>query len=568
MDELAYTESSIRAHTTPQVFQRGLDYYQQHAVLSLKRRGDELLAEVEGSQYEPYLVRIKLDGDLVESALCNCPYDWGGWCKHVVAVLLAALREPKDVEEHPTLKALLEDLDREQLQALVKYLAGRHPALIDDAEHWFALNKSGEGGSAISVNPEPIRRRVHSLIHSLDHMRRSEAYWHVGEVVDEVRRVLDDVNAFVGRGDGKNSLALLEALTSEYLREWTWLDDSDGFPHAFFFDLGPAWTEALLAADLTPDEREHWAGQLDAWIDELSAYDLGDAFYGARNALEEDWADDEFGDDELINARLNILARKNEYDEFLRLAEETGQYRRYTLMLAQRGRYQEAAEAGQRHFTTAAEALALSLVLYQEGAANVALEVAEHGLKLDGHYEKAELAEWLRDRAERMGKPDLALQAALGVVRLLPTVHAYMKAQALAGVRWVDYKANILEQLRQKNWVAAPQQGIDIFLHEGLIDDAINAVQESLAGHEVLRQVAAAAVETRPEWVIATAREQAMRIIDEGRSQYYHYAVDWLRMVRDAYRASGREVEWKAYHADLQEKHRRKYKLMPMLERL
>jgi len=538
--------------------------------MSLKRRGDDLLSEVEGSEFEPYRVRVKFDGDLVESAVCDCPYDWGGWCKHIVAVLLAALHEPKDVEEHPTLNALLDDLDPEQFPTLMNYLARRHPGLVDDVESWFAMHRAGEGDGApgITVNPELIRRQVHSLIHSLDHMRRSEAYWHVGEVIDGVRRVLGDITAFIGQGDGKNALVLLEALTDEYVKDWTWLDDSDGFPHSFFHDLEQAWTEALLDADLTPGEREHWAGQIDQWQDELSAYGLEDVFWSARGALEEDWEDDDLGDDALIDARLNILARKKQYDAFLRLAEAAGQYRRYTLMVAQLGSHQEAAEAGRRYFTTAAEALALTLALYQQGAAKLALDVAEHGLKLDGDYEKAELAEWLRDRAARMGKPEVALRAALIVVRLMPTVHAYERARQLAGGRWPAYEAGILEQLRQRNWISAPQQGIDIFLHEGLIDDAIVIVQESHPEHELIRQVAAAAVETRPEWVIATAREQAEYIIHQGWSQYYDSAVDWLRKVRDACRASGREDEWKAYHAELQDKHRRKYKLMPMLSRL
>ena len=337
MPEPIYTESFIRLHTTPKSYERGVAYYDDGAVLSLERRGDDLVGQVEGSEYEPYQVRITFEAKTVESAYCDCPYDWGGWCKHIVAVLVAALHEPDTVKKRPTLGTLLDDLDREQLQALMRYLAGRRPDLTADVESWLALTRTGEdaGASSVSVNPDPIRRRVHAALHSLDQMRSSEAYWQVGRVVDEVRRVLDEVKTFIGQG--KNALVLLDALTGEYVKEWTWLDDSDGVVHAFFYDLGPVWTEALLAADLTPVEREHWAEQLDQWQDELSDYGLEDVFWTARSAVEENWDnEDVLGDDELINARLNILARRQEYDEFLRLAEASGQYRRYTVMLAQR----------------------------------------------------------------------------------------------------------------------------------------------------------------------------------------------------------------------------------------
>lgn len=32
--------------------------------------------------------------------------------------------------------------------------------------------------------------QVHSIVHSLDHMRRSQAYWQVDRVVDPIRQLL------------------------------------------------------------------------------------------------------------------------------------------------------------------------------------------------------------------------------------------------------------------------------------------------------------------------------------------------------------------------------------------
>jgi len=54
------TEAVVRQYATPESFRRGQDYYRRGMVLSVVRRGGRLAAEVGGSQYKPYRVRITL----------------------------------------------------------------------------------------------------------------------------------------------------------------------------------------------------------------------------------------------------------------------------------------------------------------------------------------------------------------------------------------------------------------------------------------------------------------------------------------------------------------------------
>ena len=108
-----------------------------------------------------------------------------------------------------------------------------------------------------------------------------------------------------------------------------------------------------------------------------------------------------------------------------------------------------------------------------------------------------------------------------------------------------------------------------MFLYEGLTADAIAAVDGSAyAPDDIVARVAAAAVTTHPDWVIRTGRKRADAIMDEGRSTHYDEAVEWLRSVRDAYHASGREHDWRIALDELVARHQRKYKLRPMLEAL
>ncbi len=118
-------ENAIRARAASKVFARGQEYCRAGAVLSLARSGNTLHAQIAGDDEEPYDVVIlwPASGNLVQ-AECNCLYaeEWEGWCKHIVAVLLAYSAAASVVEQKP-LEDLLASLDRLALQRLVLALA-------------------------------------------------------------------------------------------------------------------------------------------------------------------------------------------------------------------------------------------------------------------------------------------------------------------------------------------------------------------------------------------------------------------------------------------------------------
>lgn len=274
-----FGEDVIRENSSPQSFERGLDYYGRGSVVSVIRRGEALQAEVVGSEFAPYDVRVVFDAAGMVEAWCSCPYDWGGWCKHIVATLLYAVHEPESVLELPATEEALSGLDQEELQSILLRLADQNPHLADAIEREASSLKTSSPqtyssgsqpeASRVRVNVSSIRYRVHSIIRSLDRMQPSEAYWHVGGVVDEVRQALDEAWEFIGAGDDRNALLVLEAITDEYTEAWEFLDDSDGYVGDFFYEVGEAWTEALLSAELTRSEREGWGEKLKAWCEKL-----------------------------------------------------------------------------------------------------------------------------------------------------------------------------------------------------------------------------------------------------------------------------------------------------------
>ena len=72
-----------------------------------------------------------------------------------------------------------------------------------------------------------------------------------------------------------------------------------------------------------------------------------------------------------------------------------------------------------------------------------------------------------------------------------------------------------------------------------------------------------------PQLTEAVIRQHtSSRSNERGKAKYYHHAARWLGKAASAYRQAGRESEWRAYLCQLVDRHRRKYKLVPMPEAL
>jgi len=90
------TEGDIQLLCSARSFERGQELYWREAIRHPLRQGSTLQALCEGSQAEPYRVMAELDEQGVAWAECSCPYDWGGHCKHIVALLLTWVHDPQE----------------------------------------------------------------------------------------------------------------------------------------------------------------------------------------------------------------------------------------------------------------------------------------------------------------------------------------------------------------------------------------------------------------------------------------------------------------------------------------
>ena len=598
MTPLPVTESLIRDRSTTESFARGQTYYQEGAVGAMVRRGNVVQAEVEGSEPLPYRVTLVVDDQDETTADCTCAYSYGGWCKHIVAMLLTVLHRPESIEVHTPLLELLQPLDRETLQALLLRLAEHDPSFADHVEAQISLlagttsptvgqvmNSTLVPPTLPAVTAASVRRELRSVLRGTG-WGRGYDYWSVGSIVGGVDESLEQVWSLIEAGSGRRALPVLDAVTEETWAAYEGLDDSDGEGIPLFSDIGAAWAEALLSPDVTGEERRTWGVKVESWQGELADYGLEEGFDGAVQAAEQGWDDwrlvrilrgedtrenlwegdeppDWLANEALVRARLDILQRTGRQDEFLRLADAAAQVVAYASMLVQLGRVDAAIAYGLEHLTSTVDALALAKVLQERENSQGALEIAECGLGLEGA--KAPLANWTTELAMALGETTRAQAAAEIALKEEPTLEGYRQARELAGNAWPAHRDELLAHLRRLSGYMSGAVGI--LLDEGLIKDAI-AVVDRGASPTLLEQVAEAAVPSHPEWVIKTSRREAEAIMDRGKSEYYGSAAHWLARARDACRVAGREAEWQAYHAQLLTVHSRKYRLVPLLKAL
>lgn len=78
------------------IIKRALSYYENGNVIDVEeKRPEEFEAIVEGT--EDYTVQLKLEDGKITEYDCDCPYDMGPVCKHVVAVIMYLQENDPDV---------------------------------------------------------------------------------------------------------------------------------------------------------------------------------------------------------------------------------------------------------------------------------------------------------------------------------------------------------------------------------------------------------------------------------------------------------------------------------------
>ncbi len=124
------TEDQIQDRCTKQVFARGEGYFYQEAIENAMFHDGTLSATCQGSEDTPYRVSVELTPTGIADAECSCPYDWGGDCKHIVALLLTYVHEPEEIRSLEPILTAIAEKPRATLLNIISELLKREPALV------------------------------------------------------------------------------------------------------------------------------------------------------------------------------------------------------------------------------------------------------------------------------------------------------------------------------------------------------------------------------------------------------------------------------------------------------
>ena len=119
------------------ILDRGYGYYENDNVIDVENLGDgEFSAIVEGTENYEVFVQIN-KGKVVEHS-CDCPYDWGDVCKHVVAVLYY-IRDAeilgKDADQEGVksqLQTIIEEMTDQDIRDYILFYALRNRQFRED----------------------------------------------------------------------------------------------------------------------------------------------------------------------------------------------------------------------------------------------------------------------------------------------------------------------------------------------------------------------------------------------------------------------------------------------------
>ena len=580
----------INNNATAQSFERGDRYYRSGSVEQITQRGNVLRALVNGNEPGAYQVTMPFDAAGITSAHCSCPYSFEGWCKHVVATLLVCNHQPELIEIRPSLDELLDRLDLNQTRQIICKLLADRPELVETLDSEInslvtiatTYSSKPKKVRSISIDPKIYRHQISDILQNA--LRGWEEGYEDDSIVADIGKMVGKAAAFSVVGAGESAIGILEGITQGCIDSWDEIDQYSGYSEPVVELLDRAWAEAILTTDMTAELETELRSKLQHWQQEwdeefpvcMTALGQGWSYpplvqvlkgemtaFGAWESTPPSFAD------RVALVRLEILHRQERSQEYLYLAKADGKFLQYWMMLVNVGRMEEAVDSAKVQMTNAEDVYTLAKLLRTEGAIEQALEIAHLGLRFPVDR-RSDFTQWTSDLAEGSNKPQFALDARVAGFHAGPSFADYLKIQELAGDGWPLLRQELFKTLDQVSSDHFHRQAlVDIFLHEGLFDRAIDMVKKLTAYYDkLIQQVMDGVLLHSPDWVIETSRSYAEDIIDRKRSDIYDQAIQWLKRTKAAYEANDRRTEWREYHQNLIHVHSRKRKLIDLLKRL
>jgi SWIM zinc finger len=526
------------------------------------------------------------------SAACSCPR--GGFCKHLVALLLVWIHLPEQFVVRSGLIGRLSAMDREELFALLEQLLQRQPDIEPLVELLIELplaptaqeERRPGSGRMRTLDPSTLRSQVASAFYNA-----GEGWGAVGRIATELDRLYDIGQSFAEAGTWANAQAVYASIAEEAVVQYERLQD-EGEISWILGKCAAGLTACLEAQSTLPRNERLDAAEREALL--ITLFDLWKFGYsyggievdipgviaGLTTARErkrvEAWLREEMrpGQDSSstwhnhsIVDFLVILKRAGHCNDEDVLAEyrNAGLYKELAEQLLRLDRTNEALGVAQAHLTEPrdvtwfaeqllklGEAWRVQALGFVEGRLSEA-EPALRGRQQDfttAHTVDA-YRRWLSEKYLLYGKTKQALDMELARFQANPDDTTYRSVRSAARAAdqpeavWAGLRPRLIGTLEQQSrWGAL----VSIYLDEGEVGQALSALAEmerpsrivpqgygyrsdSAPGH-YQAQVAKAAEEHYPDEAIRLYKSVAQKLIDGRGRENYQQAADYLTRVR------------------------------------
>lgn len=494
------TEEYIRQMADGQSFERGMNYYAGGNIRHPIRQGMELSGECYGSQPKPYRVRVVLNNNGIREASCTCPR--GGFCKHIVALLLTYVHEPDSFKVLASLDAMLARLSREELISLIGDMLQREPSLSAVVD----LAVATAGGQ--SPDMAALNREVKRALSLDDPFEIEMALRNILRTAERLARKED------WPGAGAAYQTVLDALTEIYGNELLSMDD-DGAIAAIAGECVEGLSECLNRGDCDRNTRQAWLMSL--MEAELADIEMGGIDFAGdaldtifEHAGEQDWEllrecvcehipkSGEWGRERLVGILVAWEEKNGRYEQARRLIQEMGTVEQRAFLMVRDGEPGRAVALAKQHMRDKPGiVMRLAGALADAGAGEHAVALlTELAGSQDSH---PGYLEWLANYHSRNGELDEALKWQRRLFEQYPTLASFRKLRQVCeklGI-WPQVRNEILKVLERKK-----QAGIliEIALDEGDVARALELLPGIPPGgwHDYRGKVARAAKKSIP----------------------------------------------------------------------
>jgi len=566
------TIQQVRSRATDNSFQRGQSYYHSGAIFDTARRGDEIEGFCQGSNVRPYHVKVALSDRGIVSASCTCEYDYGGDCKHVVALLLTYVAEPESFVERPDLEDSLADRSKEELIALVRQMVKRDPDLQTLVERPIPNKQQARP----LVNTESFRRELRRAMQQVGE-------WGDTTGVDAVYSVKESADSFAQADDWRSASLIYQVILEEATADqnaYYWHDEEgdlsvalDEVITSLAGCLDHVGEDAAMRAaifksvldvviwNMDEAERDLGLDALDSILRYVRPKDIPAIRARIETALERQrrsryggWG---VGVYESFLSDLDALDNVDPEITLQRLREK-GVYNVLFEKLLALGRAQEAIAVVREHLKGIGERLVVLPRLVEAGYDDDAIQLARELLYFKqsddyvSQFHNNQVVEWLLRRYDARGDRQASLALQLERMKAHPQIEFYrqLKGTAQALNQWETLHPTILQQLNTGGQFEVITR---VYLDDENWDAAWETLEKvkpstsSIPGlyrEHLDLEVAEASHHARPDRAIPVYLKYVRRAIDQRNRQDYQRAAVYLATLRDLYRRTDAEAKW------------------------